>query len=74
VEIEVLPLGVKHKENDAAHLIFRAWRELLPSVLASEEDAKLVSDLYWSKQKFSPKGSNLWFDFRELEHVYNLLD
>lgn len=74
VEIEVLPLGVKHKENDAAHLIFRAWPELLPSILTSEQDAKLVSDLYWSKHDFSPKESTLWFDFRELEHVYNLLD
>ena len=74
VEIQVLPLGVKHEENDAAHLIFHPWSKLLPSVLTSEQKAKLVSDLYWSKHDFSPKESTLWFDFRELEHVYNLLD
>ena len=74
VEIQVLPLGVKHEENDAAHLIFHPWSKLLPSVLTSEQKAKLVSDLYWSKHNFSPKESTLWFDFRELEHVYNLLD
>lgn len=74
VEIQVLPLGVKHEENDAAHLVFHPWSKLLPSVLTSEQKAKLVSDLYWSKHDFSPKESTLWFDFRELEHVYNLLD
>ena len=76
--IEVLPLGIKHKSPIAA-LVFRTWRELVPGTI-SQQDEKLVSDLYWQKQTFNKKLQsaqckyNNYFDFRELEHVYQLLD
>jgi hypothetical protein len=59
--------------------MFRAWRELVPGAF-SQIDEKLISDLYWQKQAFNkklelrPGESNNYFDFRELEHVYQLLD
>ena len=76
--IEVLPLGLLHKES-VAPLIFRTWRELLPDVL-SAADQQLVSNLYWEKQGFikklesRPSTQSRYFDFRQAEHVYALLD
>lgn len=76
--IEVLPLGIKHK-SPISTLVFRTWRELVPSTI-SQQDEKLVSDLYWQKQAFNkklqsaPSTHHNYFDFRELEHVYQLLD
>ena len=76
--IEVLPLGIKHKSPISA-LVFRTWRELVPDTI-SQQDEKLISDLYWQKQAFNkklqsvPSAYHNYFDFRELEHVYQLLD
>ena len=76
--IEVLPLGIKHN-SPISSLVFRTWRELVPGTI-SQEDEKLISDLYWQKQTFNkklqsaPSTHNFYFDFRELEHVYQLLD
>ena len=76
--IEVLPLGLKHNSLLCAQ-VFRTWRELVPGTI-SQQDEKLVSDLYWQKQTFNkklqsaPSTSLRYFDFRELEHVYQLLD
>lgn len=72
VDIEVLPLGLAHNQGTAA-LIFRAWRELDPNTIA-EEDLRLISNLYWEKQGFTPSAYQTWIDFRELEHVYQLLN
>ena len=76
--IEVLPLGLKQEEGIAAQ-VFRTWRELVPGIF-SQNDEKLVSDLYWAKQDFhkkiqsAPSASHLYFDFRDVDHVFNLLD
>jgi hypothetical protein len=73
-----LPLGIKHN-SPISSLVFRTWRELVPGTI-SQEDEKLISDLYWQKQAFNkklqsaPSTHNFYFDFRELEHVYQLLD
>lgn len=72
VDIEVLPLGLKQEEMPQP-LIFRAWRELDPNAI-SQPDLKLVSDLYWKKQQFAPSTYQTWIDFRDLEHVYQLLN
>ena len=72
VEINVLPLGIKHKEETAT-LIFRAWRELDPDHF-TEAELKNISDLYWKKQAFAPSALEKWIDFRDLEHVYQLLN
>jgi hypothetical protein len=84
--IEVLPLGLIH-DDEVSTLIFRTWRELVPDKF-SEESYHLISDLYWQKQAFNKKLLSAQctsdpgvlfnklphFDFRELEHVYNLLE
>ena len=47
VEIEVLPLGLKHKEV-VPGLVFRTLRGLDPEQY-TEEELRLISDLYWKK-------------------------
>ena len=73
VGIEVLPLGVNQKNSELASLIFRTWRGLDPDVY-SEKDLALISDCYWQKKAFAPNTNQLWVDFREEEHVYQLLN
>ena len=72
VDIPVLPLGVKHDEPLSA-LIFCAWRDLNPASI-HESDLTDISNLYWKKKQFAPGAHQSWFDFRELEHVYQLLN
>ena len=57
----------------ASRLVFRDWDQFIPANF-SEEDLKQISDWYWSKQKQEPTGNQFCIDFRELEHVYSLLD
>lgn len=75
VNVEVLPLGLHY--NDGISLeVFRAWRELDPEKI-SQEDLSLISDLYWKKMGFAPPTfatTQTYIDFRELEHVYHLLN
>jgi hypothetical protein len=68
----VLPLGLHYGEGISLQ-VFRAWRELDPEQL-SDDDLKLISDLYWKKEQFAPSASPNYIDFRELEHVYQLLN
>ena len=78
VGVEVLPLGLHYQDPLSVH-VFRAWRELDPDHI-SNHDLSLISDLYWKKEKAeqsilsSKNGTQNWFDFRELEHVYQLLN
>lgn len=56
--------------------IFRAWRELDPEKI-SPKILSLISDLYWKKEQSAPStpsSTQTWIDFRELEHVYQLLN
>ena len=73
VEVEVLPFGLK-QDSHLSSLIFRAWRELNPDTIHGEDDLQLISDLYWKKMQFAPGTYQTWIDFRELEHVYQLLN
>lgn len=72
VEVEVLPLGLK-QQNEVSGLVFHKWTELIPANY-NEQNLKQISDLYWQKQQFAPSASQQWIDFRELEHVYQLLN
>ena len=66
--IEVLPLGLKHK-GVLSGVVFRKWPELNPMNTPSEllQD---ISDLYWKKKNYKSTGTQCYFDFREVEHVY----
>lgn len=70
--IEVLPLGLYH-QGILPGVVFRKWAELNPQN-TPEEFLQQISDLYWKKQQFAPSASQQWFDFRELEHVYQFLN
>ena len=71
VNVDVLPLGLHYGEGLSLE-VFRTWRELDPERI-SQEDLSLISDLYWKKEQFAPSTSGTYIDFRELEHVYQLL-
>ena len=70
--VEVLPLGLKHNDM-LSGVVFRKWPDLNPQN-TPKEFLQDISDLYWKKQQFAPSASQQWFDFRELEHVYQLLN
>ena len=70
--IEVLPLGLKYK-GMLPGVVFRKWSELNPQN-TPKEFLQDISNLYWKKQQFAPTASQQWIDFRELEHVYQLLN
>lgn len=76
VNVDVLPLGLHYNEGISLE-VFRAWRELDPERI-SPTDLSLISELYWKKEQFAPSTSatslQTYIDFRELEHVYHLLN
>lgn len=70
MEIEVLPLGLM--DGYAARgLVFRKWEEIIPANY-TEENLQIISDLYWQKKSYKPGSQQHYFDFRELEHVYQI--
>ena len=72
VNVDVLPLGLHYGEGISLE-IFRAWHELAPERI-SDTDLQIISDLYWKKEQSAPSASGTYIDFRELEHVYQLLN
>lgn len=72
VNVDVLPLGLHYGEGISLE-VFRTWRELAPELL-SDHDLQLISGLYWKKEQSAPSTSSTYIDFRELEHVYQLLN
>jgi hypothetical protein len=71
-DVEVLPLGLYDKGEVAPH-IFRTLRGLDPNTY-SEETLEQISAIYWKKKQFAPSPYEKWFDFRDVEHVYQLLN
>ena len=68
IDVPVLPLGVQEE------LVFKDFEELLPENF-SEEELQIVSKLYWEKKEEEirvQRQSNFYFDFRNLEMVYQL--
>ena len=72
VDIEVLPLGAMHGDDFVTTLLFRTLRGFAPEQY-TESELALISERYWKKQQFAPSAHQTWVDFRELEHVYQLL-
>ena len=76
ISVDVFPLGLWYNDPTSAH-VFRTWRGLDPEQI-SDIDLRLISDLYWKKERSAQSASQSnrpnWFDFRELEHVYQLLN
>lgn len=70
VGIEVLPLGIFGK-NETAQLLYQDFDNLIPANF-NEEQLRAIYEVYWSKKNYVPHGNNRYFDFRELEHVYNI--
>lgn len=70
-DIEVLPLGTCG--NRLGGLVFRPWERLVPWEY-SEADLEQISKYYWNKQNYRPAANQVYIDFRELEHVYELFD
>ena len=70
VDIEVLPLGVKHPLG-AAGYVFRKWEDVIPANF-TEKMLEDVSELYWRKKNYKPGPLQQFIDFRELEHVYEM--
>lgn len=69
-EIEVLPLGLVGGEGAS---VFGTWPTVIPANY-SEKELQQISDYYWKKKNYAPAANQFWFDFRELEHVYQLFN
>ena len=70
VGIEVLPLGIWNK-NEASRLLFQSFDDLIPQNF-NENQLRQIYKVYWQKKAYIPGVSQRYFDFRELEHVYNI--
>ena len=66
-EIPVFPLGLL--AGPVGALLFKKENELNPSTY-NEQDLKKITKFYWAKKEESR--SALFFDFTNLEHVYEL--
>ena len=64
-DVEILPLGV-YSDNIISSLIFR---DTFDPESYTEKELKLISDYLWSKEMTEKTK----IDFRELEHVYNVI-
>lgn len=86
IDIPILPLGLRPLPRDgttlapaqtsstarASRLVFLPKTNLIPSSY-SEEDLAAISDYYWSTKKQQIGPNQFHFDFREPEHVYQIL-
>lgn len=68
-DIGVFPFGL-FREEELLSKIFLKERFPLPEDF-TEEELQKISKLYWEKKE-EEKKENSFFDFREIEHVYNL--
>ena len=66
-EIPVFPLGLK--AGPVGALLFKTERDLNPSTY-SDSDLRKVLQFYWSKK--SESRPTIFFDFGNLEHIYEL--
>ena len=72
-DILVFPFGFKYDDQKISELIFKPLEELVPATF-SEKDLRNISNFYWTKQEEEKnKKEREFFDFRELEHLYNFL-
>ena len=71
-EIEVLPLGT-FNSSEIAQLVYTPFQKCAPTYF-SQDEIKALTKFYWEKQKFSAGAHNVWFDFRDTNHLYKLVD
>ena len=67
-DIPILPLGTQNKTK-LSTLIFQDFSNLIPQNF-TQKQLNQISHFYWEKEK--EKTSPLFFDFSDLESVYNL--
>lgn len=68
-DMEVFPLGLKSK-GITSGLVFQPFNELYPQKF-TEEELQKISKRYWDKE--NSKKDKFYFDFTDLEHVYQLI-
>lgn len=66
-EIPIFPLGLVN--GMVGQMIFKPMEELIPANF-EEQDLRKILGFYWSKKE--EKRPQLFFDFEDLEHVYEL--
>lgn len=71
VGIIVRPLGLKVTEGPQ-QLAWMDWAQLNPHNF-NEEELRVISNLIWSYEDQKVGKQQRYFDFRELEHVYQLI-
>lgn len=72
-DILVFPLGFKYEEQKGSGEIFRPLGDLIPKNF-SQKELEQISKFYWDKRKQEENKKDAeFFDFREIEHLYNLL-
>ena len=71
-DIQVFPLGFLYPDQKISQLIFQPLEQLVPQNF-SQSDLEKISTFYWDKRKLEEKKEKEFFDFREIEHVYNFL-
>ena len=72
-EVKVLPMGIMGKDS-VSGLVFDKWTELTP-YSRTENQLEQISHYYWERkndERTLRDSKNLFIDFRELEHVYQL--
>ena len=70
-EIPVLPLGI-FDNSMLAENIFITQEELKDKIF-KEKELKEISDFYWSQNNLNLENGKMYFDFCNLEHVYQLI-
>ena len=71
VDVQIFPLGVIYPNQKISQLIFKPFEELVPQNF-SQEDLQKISEFYWNKRELEKNEKGEFFDFRKIEHVYNL--
>lgn len=71
-DIQVFPLGFLYPDQKISQLVFQPLEQLIPQNF-SQSDLEKISTFYWDKRKLEEKKEKEFFDFREIEHVYNFL-
>lgn len=71
-DIQVFPLGFLYPDQKISQLVFQPLEQLVPQNF-SQSDLEKISTFYWDKKELEKNREKEFFDFREIEHVYNFL-
>lgn len=67
-DIQIFPLGLFHNTP----IYNKIFSQNISPFEFSELELKEVSNLFWEQKKIFNSSPKFYFDFRELEHIYNL--